>query len=616
MRSPETFDAFYASNRDRLLHEAYALTGDIAASRTAVRDAFAVAWHHWRKVALIDDPQAWLRPVAHGRARRRASARPWHRDKGIDPEVQATLDTLANLKGAQRQLLVLTAISPLSMRQIARAVAMTPAEVDAELESAVTAFAEDRDVDPTRIRGLLDDLRGPVASVRWPRAPIVRRAGTARRRTHTAVGAVLAAAAMVVSGSLVATGNDARTTNLQDDRPATQIAILDGDSESPTAEPLDATRLLADDQVTRYAPAATWTETGTTDRLGTDGVVMACQRETLADPDATGALVRTWDATPRKSRKATTQLTQAVERSPDVEAAALAFLTTRGWFGGCIDDRTQLLATQSVRRLGDEATQFRLRRWGKQRSHLLVGVARTGTLVVTTVVESRTRPVPDRIGIQALSAAVNRWCGDADAGPCAGGASGRRTPPLTIGDPSGFLAAVDMPPLAVARGTWEGTEPQPVEVNFASSPCDRTTFKEKGIRRALTRTFLFPDMPRAHRLGLTQTAAIAAKKRRATDFVGSIRNRIRACGQANLGTTVTPLVSRSDKTGEIHAWALEVELSDSQSAAFLMAVVRRGNTVAQMGFTPDGRSTMARADFLALADRALIRLKDLPGHKE
>ena len=34
MRSPESFDAFYVSTRDRLLHETYALTGDIAASRT------------------------------------------------------------------------------------------------------------------------------------------------------------------------------------------------------------------------------------------------------------------------------------------------------------------------------------------------------------------------------------------------------------------------------------------------------------------------------------------------------------------------------------------------------------------------------------------------------
>ena len=48
MRSPDAFDDFYAGSRDRLLLETYALTGDVPAARAAVRDAFAVAWQHWR----------------------------------------------------------------------------------------------------------------------------------------------------------------------------------------------------------------------------------------------------------------------------------------------------------------------------------------------------------------------------------------------------------------------------------------------------------------------------------------------------------------------------------------------------------------------------------------
>ena len=55
MRSPETFDAYYVETRTRLLHEAYALTGDAPASRAAVRDAFVVAWHRWRKVGQLED---------------------------------------------------------------------------------------------------------------------------------------------------------------------------------------------------------------------------------------------------------------------------------------------------------------------------------------------------------------------------------------------------------------------------------------------------------------------------------------------------------------------------------------------------------------------------------
>ena len=104
-----------SSTRARFLHEAYALTGDAPAARAAVRDAFVVAWHHWRKVSVLDDPDAYVRALAHGRARRRHTARIWHRDKSLDPEVAATFEALSKLTAAQRQLLVLTHLSTLSI---------------------------------------------------------------------------------------------------------------------------------------------------------------------------------------------------------------------------------------------------------------------------------------------------------------------------------------------------------------------------------------------------------------------------------------------------------------------------------------------------------------------
>ena len=72
----------------RLLLQTYALTGDLGASRAAVRDAFVVAWHHWRKVSRLDDPENAVRPNAWRHAQRRHTARLWHREKGLDPEVK------------------------------------------------------------------------------------------------------------------------------------------------------------------------------------------------------------------------------------------------------------------------------------------------------------------------------------------------------------------------------------------------------------------------------------------------------------------------------------------------------------------------------------------------
>jgi DNA-directed RNA polymerase specialized sigma24 family protein len=97
MSDPELFDAFYAQTRDRLLVLAFALTGDLPASRGAVRDSFIAAWHHWGKVKRLPDPEAWVRPHVWSHAQRRHTARIWHRDRKLDPGLRATLDALAKL---------------------------------------------------------------------------------------------------------------------------------------------------------------------------------------------------------------------------------------------------------------------------------------------------------------------------------------------------------------------------------------------------------------------------------------------------------------------------------------------------------------------------------------
>jgi len=179
MRSPETFDAYYVETRTRLLHEAYALTGDAPASRAAVRDAFVVAWHRWRKVGQLEDRDGYVRPLALGRARRRHTARIWHRDKSLDPEVRSTLDALSKLTARQRELLVLNGISALSLGDVARTVGLPRADAERELQTASSQFALHRDAPTTDIPRLLHALNGPLEDIRWPRATVIRRAGAA-----------------------------------------------------------------------------------------------------------------------------------------------------------------------------------------------------------------------------------------------------------------------------------------------------------------------------------------------------------------------------------------------------------------------------------------------------
>ena len=593
-----------------------------------MRDAFVVTWHHWRKVSGLDDRDGYVRPLAFRRARRRHTARIWHRDKSLAHEARATLDALSKLTPRQRELLVLTGLSTLSLTEIGRMVGLPRSDAERELQTATSQFALARDVATTDVRRLLQDLAAPLEEIRWPRATVIRRSGAARRRTHTVIGAGLAAAALVVSGSLVATGADAELTSLREEKASAGVTVHAPEPSEATGEPIiDEAALLSPTQVKRFGPGLDWSETATTDNLSGSGLLAPCQRERFSDPDSITALARTWKGStvpgkpkPRKSgssaRKSSTSVAatavQLVEMSRDADRAATSFETASVWYAGCADPRTQLMDTRTVTRVGDEARAFRLRTWGKQPATVTVAMARTGSLVVTTAVRSTGRAPSDKATLTSLAAAVNGLCGTDGAAACAGRARSREVAPLDIGSPPGFLSVVDLPPVASVRGPWVGTDPERARTNFAATRCDRTTFTDKGISRAQTRTFVFLDTPSAKELGLTQTLGEMTAAR-ARQFVETVRTRIRQCGQANLGTSVTQLASSSSKRSDLSVWALSIEVSDRQSFPFLMAIVRDGTAVSQLGFSPVGAMTMSRDDFVALSRRMLVRLDRLPG---
>ncbi|HXH77057.1 hypothetical protein [Nocardioides sp.] len=641
MRSPETFDAFYAETRDRLLHEAYALTGDLSASRVAVRDAFTVAWHHWRKVSRLEDREAFVRPLAHRRAQRRHAARPWHRDKGIDDDVRATLDALSKLSSQERRTLVLSTLSPMTLGDIAREVGLPQSDAERVLQSATSRFSISRDVASTDVRPLLEALLEPIADTRWPRSTIVRRSGAARRRTHTLMGSAAVVAALLVSGTVV-TSDGVEPSSLDQESALPSVTLRETQPAVPPS--LAAESLLELDQVARFDPSMKWRISETSDNSAGDGLVMPCQQARFADPttlddflrsvktDGAGALMRSFigktSAEPtgkgsgkgksdgrNGSRKATRERATAVEyveMSADPKAARVAFRTAQGWYADCLDSRAQLLSTHTIGRVGDEATVLNLRTWNKTPARIAVGLARTGRLTVITLVSSTGKPVPVQATATGLAAAVNATCGKAGAGACAGPPKMRSSAPLAVGRPPGLLSAVDLPPVAGAVGPWVGTDPQRPRANAASTYCDNTQFAGKAVKRPLTRTFLFPAQKKMDTFGLTQTVA-TMKGRLASAFVSEVRSRIRKCGQDDLGTTVDTLVDRSSKRAQLTVWDVEIEISDERTMQFWMAIMRDGNAVSQVGFTPSEGKSLQRDAFIAIAERALERLSDLPG---
>jgi DNA-directed RNA polymerase specialized sigma24 family protein len=614
VKRADEFDAFYKDARSRLLLQTYALTGDLPAARSAVRDSFIVAWHHWPKILRQDEPEAWVRPHAWSQAQRRQTARIWHRDRSLDPEARATLEALGKLPLAQRKTLLLTHLTPLSMSGMAEEVGMSRAEAEKQLQLATAQFSVHRGVPTTSIRALLEALRAPVDAASWPRPTILRRAGAARRRTHTLIGVAAVAAAVVLSGTLVTDADGVRANLDRDPLAITPARTSSSQDQSvPPPAQFSGDDLLTTHQVENYVAGRKWQERETSDNTDGDGLVLPCQQSRYADPRGMGALVRTFSTKPRKGGEEASVF-QLTEISESLRSARRAFGTTVGWYASCTDRRLQLMTTRRVTRVGDEANLLMLRSWSGDRPTMVVGVTRSGAITTTTMSWTPAGATPnlDRAA-RLAAAAVNGLCARPEAGECASRPGLEEAAPVPVGDAPGMLAEVDLPPVTRVMKPWVGTEPRRASVNVAATGCDNTAFTGKQMSNNLTRSFVIPAAKLPAAFGITETVGTMPRAR-ARAFVNGVRRELDACPRRDkgLGTKVIRLSHRHSRAGDLTVWRVTTELDDQRSVTYLMGIVRAGTAVGQVGFVPEPDVTMGSGDFVDLVERAGERLPAMP----
>lgn len=596
---PDAFETFYKDVRGRLLLQTWALTGDLPAAQKAVRDALVIGWHHWRKISRLEDPESFVRPQAWSRALRRHTARPFHRERGFDEGIRATLAALAKLPLLQRKVLLLAHLTTLPLDQLAREAGITQARAERELQTATAAFALARNVPTTSILGLFEPMAAQLRDLRWPRPTILTRAGTGRRRLHTAVGGAIALVAFLGSGVLVTDANGVRPT-------------LDALSlhTPPSAAPPKAYPLTTDDLISGAQVGAvlggSWTTEMTSDNTDGDGLVLPCQQQRFADRSPRAALMRTLVSGDKLS------VGQSTEVSATPTTAHAAYAASLHWYAACHEPRLQLMSTQQVGGLGDEATLVELRDWNDPGRSIVASVARTGVLTTTVVSE---QPATGRHAVRTntglLARAVGQLCGLPEGGACASTPKLRAIEPIPTGDHPALLDEVDLPPARTVTQPWMATAPKPATSNLAATRCDQSVFHRKGVTGDLTRSFVIPSAKLPPQFGLTQTVGSFGTAKAATRFVDATRTALAACPKKDIGTKVSVVENVASPARDLTSWRLSVEISDKSSVIFLMAIMREGDNVAQVGFVQSGSATITDAEFAALTHRAAERLRQL-----
>lgn len=608
MRDPGEFDAFYAAARQRLLLQSFALTGDLGAARRAVRDGFVAAWHHWHKVSRQDDPEAWVRPLAWQHAQRRHTAHFWRRESSLAPEHRATLDALDELSAIQRKALLLHVLAGLDSDAFCHEIGLTEASAARQLRLAAAQFAIHRDVEPGDVEETLRDLGAPLEVLRLPRASIIRRSGTARRRAHTSLGVALAGvvtlgAGFAVSHDATATVSIAGPRGTDAGGPGTPDAVVH----------LDPADLLSGADVTQLA-APPLDETGTGNNTDGTGLNLPCQPRRYADPKALAALVRHFEAPLAPKKPTPAGLVQVVERSASPHAATSSYDGLLAWFSDCAGKRVQLLDTYALTGAGDQGALLVLRDWAKPVTTWTISVTRTGSIVSTLardVADASAPALPPFLA--AVGTSVNRLCKADGGGTCATAPQQVPGPPPPGPSARGMLQAVDLPPVKGVPQAWVGTAPHAATTNPAATSCDRAAFTGPGITSSSTRTFLMPEAHLPAQFGLSETIGRFTGEAEAGAFVSGVEKKMKSCEDRDLSATVDEFRHQPQgPLGAVHAWRITIQVSDNRSIDFWVALVRRGAVVAEVGFVPVEKAKIDQQAFQALAERALLRLENLP----
>ncbi|KAA1427254.1 sigma-70 family RNA polymerase sigma factor [Nocardioides antri] len=614
------FDAFYKSARDRLLLQAYALTGDLGAARSAVRDAFVVAWHHWRKTSRLDDPESAVRPHAWRHAQRRATVRPWHKEKGLDADNRATLDALASLSTQQRRALILTQLAAVSMEEMARELGLPADMAERELQSGAAQFAAHRDVATSSIPMAFAALGTAIRDVAWPRVTIIRRAGAARRRMHTVVGAGVVVAALVTSGAVVTDATGVRPTLARE-----AVAGPNGGSVAAGPEVVLPDTSLLPLETVRRTLIGDWQQGRTHDNSVGNGVVLPCQPAEAdaryADPRGSAAWVRAFRN--GKAGEAPRRLTEVVEASRSPERARKTYQRLRGWVADCLTPGYRLVATAEPPAVADSSAVFVLHDQHPETATYVVGVARTGLFTTAVALSTDVAPeVADRSGVaRLLGEAVDRLCTLPDAGRCAGDPGPLElVTPYAAGQVPAMLAQVDLPFVGDPAQPWMGTPPR--EITNASTEIDVLGCVQPSLageydgdrfRADLVRTFVKVDSDLPAEFGLTQAVASLPKKA-AGALLEDYRSAINGCPDrdAGAGTEVRVLSASDDGDVSFTAWHLSTRLPNERTVEYSVAFLRRGSAVSQLVFVSAPGARMTDDQFVTLTRRALDRLAQLP----
>ena len=601
MTRVDEFDAFYHDSRRQVLHQTYAVTGDLTAAILAVQDAYAHAWQHWPKLRH-SDPLSQVRPEAMRLATLRRGTNLLRRKRQADTDTQL-LTALAALSSSDRRLVILQTAGGLDIAAAAREVGLTADHAVEATDRAVTELEDSLDASTGQIERRLEGLRRITDAASLPRASVIRRSGTRRKHRNTIVAVATSAALVAGAGYLVTAPADGRADDLH---PKRQQIVREGATDQETIGATEE-QLLSAPQVTELDPNLPWKETGTSTNLDELQPYATCAQARYGTTKLRQAYVRGFKAGGKTQQTAV----EAIEVARTKAAAAHSYARQLHWYAGCQVPRVQLLGAYTANRNGTDLRIIQLRKWSDPVRTITVGISRSG-FVTSTFVHQIDEPRGP--GLEPFSELVDislgLLCGNT-GGECQFTKSVRSVAPPVL-QPPGFLGAVDLPPVANLAKVWVPTKAVRMKQNPSATTCDDAQYTGKGVSGVRARFYVVPEAKQLpETFGISETIATFRTQKGAEAYLKRLEKRFRTCSDRKLTARVRGPSRIAQGPVRVRTWWLSIETTSDKEVEYRVALVRNGNRIAHLMFSPVGKFDIARHAWNALGVRAGHRLTEL-----
>lgn len=603
MTRVDEFNNFYSSTYAEVVQVTYALCGDRQVALESTVDAYRRAWRDWSKIR-DRRPLSYVRNEAWKVTALHRGTHPLRRRHEEDSDT-ALLEALHELSVDDRRLIVLMTLGNTDLEEASREVGVPAEEGIENVTTALSTLEQKLGVGIEEVEGRLHAL-GTVTETLKPPASATVRTAARRGRQRNTILLVAAAIALILGGGMVATDGDALASN--EALPEREKIGAEHPDVVLDAQKIDAGNLLTSAQVGRLDPKQRWRVESTDENVANTRPYATCPTKRFADKDPLKVFVRTYTTGVGSERVA-----QAIEVSRSDKIAEQTYQRLVQWYSDCEHPRVELVAAYTVKRNFGDFQILKLRSHREPERTFTVGFSHSGTITSTLVHEvDGSRGPSVATFARTLNDSVAKVCKDS-GGRCAEAIEVTRTdPPRTSTAPS-FLGIVDLPPVADIDRVWAAARVS-VKPNPAMTQCDRADFADKAERAGSRIYVLYRASELPEEFGVAETVGTFASTKKAKDFVSSMSDRIATCSKDTLSATVDQerKISTRDFSGT--AWRVGFELDDKKRTTiyYRTALVRRGNDVAQVTFTPAGRYDITQAEFAKVAARAATRLKYAP----